>query len=206
MDYEDILPTYDRVAGHWARTRNRTLFEKGALRAALAGQKGARVLDLGCGSGQPIAEWFAAEGCAVTGIDGAAAMLSHFRANLPGAEAIEADMRALTLGRHFDVIVAWDSFFHLSRADQRAMFRVFAAHAAPGARLLITTGPGDSEGMGQVGGEQVIHASLSPEAYRALFAAHGFDMLWFRPEDAEFHGHSVWLARYQSAEEGPARA
>lgn len=195
MQYDDILPAYARVADHWAETRNRTLFEEGALRAALVGQKDARVLDLGCGTGQPIAQWFAAQGCAVTGVDGAAPMLRHFRANLPGARAIEADMRRLDLGERFDVILAWDSFFHLSRADQRAMFPVFAAHAAPGARLLLTTGPGDSEAVGRVGDEPVIHASLSPHAYRALFADHGFDVTWFRLEDAEFHGHSVWLAQ-----------
>lgn len=133
-------------------------------------------------------------------------MLGHFRANLPGAEAVAADMRALNLGRRLDVIVAWDSFFHLSRADQRAMMPVFAAHAAPGARLLLTSGPRDNEAIGQVGGEPVIHASLSPEAYRALFAKHGFDVLWFRPEHAEYHGHSVWLLRSRPADESPAGA
>ena len=197
MDYDDILPAYARVADHWAATRNRSLFELGALRAALAGQSGARVLDLGCGSGQPIAAWFAAQGCAVTGVDGAAPMLRHFRANLPHAVAIEADMRRLALGARFDVILAWDSFFHLSKKDQRAMVPVFAAHAAPGARLLLTTGPAESEAMGQVGDEPVIHASLSPAEYRALLDVQGFDVLWFRPEDPEFHGHSVWLARYR---------
>lgn len=197
MDYEDILPAYARVADHWAAHRNQALFELGALSAALAGQRCARVLDLGCGAGLPIAGWFVAQGCAVTGVDGAAPMLRHFRANLPGATAIEADMRRLALDAQFDVILAWDSFFHLSRNDQRAMFPVFAAHAAPGARLLLTTGPAESEAIGQVGDEPVIHASLSPAEYRALFEGHGFDVLWFRPEDPEFHRHSVWLARYR---------
>jgi len=195
MDFNDILPAYDRAADHWAATRNQSLFELGALSAALDGRTEATVLDMGCGAGLPIAGWLAAQGCAVTGVDGSDPMLRHFRANLPQATAVLADMRKLALGRRFDVIVGWDSFFHLSRKDQRAMFPIFAAHAAPGARLLLTTGPKDSEAMGRVGDEPVIHASLSPEAYRTLFAAHGFDVLWFRAEDPEFHGHSVWLAQ-----------
>lgn len=195
MDFNDILPAYDRVADHWVKTRNTSLFEVGALTAALDGQKDATVLDLGCGSGMPIAAWFTDQGCAVTGVDGSKNMLDHFRRNLPDARAVLADMRGLSLGQRFDVIVAWDSFFHLSREDQRTMFPVFAAHAAPGARLLLTTGPSDSEAMGQVGPEPVIHASLSPDAYRVLFAAHGFEVLWFRPDDAKFDGHSVWLAQ-----------
>ena len=196
MDFDDILPAYDRVADHWAATRDRSLFEKAALQAALAGQLGARVLDLGCGTGLPIAEWFAHQGCLVTGVDGSAPMLRHFRTNLPGAGAVHADMRRLVLRERFDVILGWDSFFHLSKPDQRAMFAVFEAHAARGARLLLTTGDVEGEPMGRVGQEPVIHASLSPAAYRELFAAHGFRVLWFRPRDTNFWGRSVWLARY----------
>lgn len=196
MDFEDILPAYDRAAPFWAAERDTSLFEEPALTAALAGQWGARVLDLGCGTGVPIAAWFLARGCAVTAVDGAPAMVAHARANLPGATVLRADMRRLTLGTCFDVLLGWDSFFHLSKADQRAMFPIFKAHCAPGARLLLTTGDAEGEPMGQVGAEPVIHASLSPDAYRRLFARHGFEVLWFRPNDPAFWGRSVWLARY----------
>ena len=40
---------------------------------------------------------------------------------VPGAEAIQADMRGLTLDREFDAILAWDSFFHLAADDQREL-------------------------------------------------------------------------------------
>ena len=194
MQPKDILPAYEREADHWARTRDSSLYEVPFLCKALAGQAGARVLDLGCGTGVPIARWFADQGCMVTGVDGAAAMLDHFRANLPEAEAILADMTTLALDRRFDVILAWDSFFHLSKAAQRAMFPIFTAHAAQGARLMLTTGHDEGEPIGQVGASPVYHASLTPAAYRALFVAHGFDVHWFRPEDPEAWGRSIWLA------------
>jgi hypothetical protein len=103
-------------------------------------------------------------------------------------------LRGLALGRRFDVILAFNSFFHLAPDDQRAMFPVFARHAAPGARLLLTTGPAASEAWGRVGSSAVYHASLDPEEYRRLMDDHGFDTLWFRPEDRAFQRHSVWLA------------
>ena len=71
---------------------------------------------------------------------------------------------------------------------------VFAAHAAPGARLLFTTGPDAGEAVGRVGDSPVYHASLDPAGYRRHLADHGFSVLWFRPEDAQLRGHSVWLA------------
>jgi len=192
---DDILPAYEREATRWARERNLSLWEEPALLAAVTGRApGLAVLDLGCGSGEPIAAWFVARGDRVTGVDGAAAMIAEFRTRVPGAEALVADMRALSLGRRFDVIVAFNSFFHLSPADQRAMFPDFAAHATPGARLLFTAGPAAGEAVGQVGDSPVYHASLAPEDYRALLAEAGFSVVWFRPEDAELKGHSVWLA------------
>jgi len=196
---EAIIPAYERESASWARDRNRTLWEKPALESAVDGRAPRLdVLDLGCGSGEPIAPWFVQRGDSVTGVDGAAAMIAEFRARVPGAEAIRVDMRGLSLGRRFDVIVAFNSFFHLCPADQRAMFPVFASHAAPGATLLFTTGPAASEAWGRVGGSAVYHASLDPGEYRALLAKNGFELVWFRPEDAELTGHSVWLARHRT--------
>jgi hypothetical protein len=106
-------------------------------------------------------------------------------------------MRGLSLGRHFDVILAFNSFFHLAPGDQRAMFPVFAAHAAPDARLLFTSGPQAGEAWGRVGSSPVYHASLDPADYRDLLQRHGFEEVWFRPKDAELAGHSAWLARFK---------
>ena len=196
MRPEDILPTYERHAEGYAARRSRALFEKGWLDRMLDAAPGRRVLDLGCGPGAPLASFLAGQGAAVTGVDGAAAMLELFRENLPGAEAIRADMRGLALGRRFDAILAWDSFFHLSPADQRAMFPVFAAHAAPGAALLFTCGPEASERIGHVEGSPVYHASLSPDAYDACLTAAGFLTLAYVPEDPDCDYHTVRLARF----------
>jgi SAM-dependent methyltransferase len=194
-----ILATYENEAADWARRRNQALWEAPALVAAVDGRApGLDVLDLGCGAGEPIAAWFVARGDRVTGVDGAAAMIAEFLVRVPGAEAMHADMRGLSLGRRFDVIVAFNSFFHLSPDDQRAMFPVFAAHAAPGATLLFTSGPAAGEVWGTVGASAVYHASLDPAEYRALLSGSGFAEVWFRPDDAELQGHSVWLARAES--------
>ena len=54
------------------------------------------------------------------------------------------------------------------------MFPVFARHLVPGGALLFTSGPGDGEAVGAVGGAAVYHASLSPAAYAGLLEANGF--------------------------------
>lgn len=191
---EDILPTYEKEAANWQAGRDQSLWETPLLTEALAGQSAARVLDLGCGSGLPIARWFLDQGAQVTCVDGAAAMVEICAANLPEAEVILADMRGLALGQTFDVILAFNSFFHLSGDDQRSMFPVFAAHAAPSARLLFTSGTKAGTALGKVGNSTIYHESLAPAEYRSLMAENGFKETWYRPEDKRFRGHSIWLA------------
>jgi SAM-dependent methyltransferase len=170
MTPDAILSTYDAVADDWDRLRDRTLFERRHLDRMLTHAPGKRVLDLGCGTGRPIAQYLVERRCEVTGVDGAPAMVALFRRNVPGAEAVVADMRRLALGRSFDAILAWDSFFHLSPDDQRAMMPVFAAHAAPRAVLMFTAGPAAGEPVGDFAGHPLYHASLDPEDYRQTLA------------------------------------
>jgi len=196
----DILPTYEREALAFQAKRNKSLFEKSSLDRMLGitprNQSIRTLLDLGCGPGAPIATYLADRGLAITGVDGAATMVELFGATLPNATALHADMRTLDLGQRFDSILAWNSFFHLGKEDQRAMFPIFAAHAAPNAALMFTSGPSDGEVWGHAVTEQVYHASLDPDEYRELFKTNGFKVLSFRPDDPECNGHSVWLARF----------
>ncbi|MHC0052788.1 class I SAM-dependent methyltransferase [Actibacterium sp. D379-3] len=196
MRPENILATYSRVAAGFARNRDKSLFERRWLDRMLSHAVGRRVLDLGCGPGKPIATYLTERRAQVTGVDGAPEMVALFRANLPEADVIEADMRGLSLNRKFDAILAWNSFFHLAAEDQRAMFPVFAAHAAPRAVLMFTSGQAEGEAIGEVEGESVYHASLSPDEYRDLLAQNGFAVIDFVPEDPDCRGHSVWLARF----------
>lgn len=197
---EAVIATYENAARAFARSRDRSLFERRWLDRALAYARGRRVLDLGCGPGRPIAAYLADRRCAVTGVDAAPSMVALFRANLPAAHAIEADMRGLDLEATFDVILAWNSLFHLAADDQRAMFATFAAHAHDRTVLLFTSGPDAGEATGMAGGLPVYHASLAPWEYRDLLATHGFEEIAFVPEDPDCMGHSVWLARAVAAE------
>jgi hypothetical protein len=75
-------------------------------------------------------------------------------------------MREMALGRRFDGLIAWNSLFHLTAPDQRAMFPLFRAHAANGAAIMFTTGTEAGEIVGDWAGEPLFHASLDEEEYR----------------------------------------
>jgi len=201
---EEIIGVYRRQGLAWAADRAAGPFVEAGWLARFAAllPPGGSVLDIGCGSGAPIAATLAASGFAVTGLDTSAPLLGLARARLPAATWIEGDMRAMALGRRFDGLVAWDSFFHLAQHDQRAMFPRFAAHAAPGAALIFTSGPEHGEAIGDLHGEPLFHASLDAQEYRALLAAAGFAAIRHVAQDAAAGGRTVWLAR-QGAAPGP---
>ena len=156
---------------------------------------GAEVLDLGCGGGDPVASHLHACGLHVTGVDSSPTMISLCRQRLPDHEWIVADMRRLSLGRRFDGVLAWDSFFHLDHDSQRAMFAIFAAHASPGAMLMFNTGDRHGEAIGNYRGDPLYHASLAPGEYRSLIDQSGFETVDHTVEDAQAGGRTVWLCR-----------
>ena len=189
------LAIYQRQAAHFDADRNPGLVERAWLERWLATvPAGGHLLDLGCGTGAPIARHLLGLGYRVTGVDGCAAMLERARDRLPTATWIHTDMRALDLAQRFDGIVAWDSVFHLPPDDQRALVPRLARHLVPGGALMLTVGPAAGEVVGRVGDEAVYHASLDPDDYRALFAQHGLQVVHFVTEDATCGGHSIVVA------------
>jgi Trans-aconitate methyltransferase len=190
-----VVDLYRRHGAAWARLRGESLPEREWLdRFCALLPAGAEVLDIGCGAGVPIARHLAARKFIVTGLDAAPEMLAMFRRNLPGSVAVLGDMRQMALGRRFSGLLAWDSFFHLCPDDQRGMFQRFADHAAPGAALMFTSGPGEGSAIGELQGEPLYHSSLGPDEYRDLLHKSGFHVVEHIAEEPVCQ-RTIWLAR-----------
>lgn len=196
MVHERIIGLYEENAAAWDELRQRLVEQDWLDRIVGLLMPGGSVLDIGCGTGKPVAAYLFEQGLRVTGVDSSVAMIAMCRENFPQAEWLVGDMRALALGRRFDAILAWHSFFHLSFDDQRAMFPRFAAHAEAGAILMFTSGPMHGEAIGEWQGEPLYHASLAPEEYRARLEENGFTILTHVIEDPECGHATIWIARY----------
>jgi SAM-dependent methyltransferase len=193
---ERIVGLYQRHARAWAHDRGNRLFETAWLdRFCDLLPTGATVLDIGCGSGEPIARYLIELGYAVTGVDSSSEMIAICEGHFPCRDWRIADMRALSLGRTFNGILAWDSFFHLCPDDQRRMFPVFRKHAALRATLMFTSGPSHGEAIGAYQGEPLYHASLDSAEYYALLDRNGFEVVTHVIEDPNCGLHTIWLAQ-----------
>ena len=166
---------YQRNAQTWDEQRSRTLLEKGWLDKFVSSlPAGGDILDVGCGSGEPIAKYLIDQGFNITGSDAAPAMIEICARRYPKHSWASADMRTLDLGCQVDGIVAWDSFFHLNPDEQRSTLQRFLDHLRPGGALMLTIGHESGEVLGAVAGEQVYHSSLDPEEYKSILNAAGY--------------------------------
>ena len=192
----DTQAVYERHAEGYDAHRSRALFEARWLRRFAAGlpEKG-RVLDLGCGSGRPIAGWLIGEGYRLTGADFSEPMLELARSRWPNGDWRLADMRRLDLPERFDGIIGWNSFFHLTPDEQRDCLPRLARHLVPNGVLMVTVGPSAGEVAGHVEGDLVYHASLSPAEYAAILETSGMRLTAFVAEDPDCDYHSVLIAR-----------
>lgn len=120
-------------------------------------------------------------------------MVELCKQRFPKMEWQVTDMRNIKLNRKFDAIIAWDSFFHLPRVDQRRMFSMFKEHLAPGGILVFTTDTENGEVYSTMDGHSFYHASLNLGEYSQLLAEYGFNVLLHKVEDPECGEHTVWV-------------
>lgn len=199
MSEDSIVDLYERHACAYDQDRGRSLYERTWLDRFLSWlPPGGTVLDVGCGSGEPIARYLIELGFEVTGVDASPSLIELCRARFPDSEWLVADMRKLELVRRFHGVLAWDSLFHLGMDAQRAMFCRIASHARHGAPLMFTSGPEEGESIGCYRGDPLYHASLGSVEYERLLTAAGFVVRAYTADDAQCGGHTVWLATHDA--------
>ena len=92
-------------------------------------------------------------------------------------------MRAVSPGRRFAGILAWDSYFHLDHDHLR------------GAMLMFNTGDRHGEEIGSYRGDPLYHASLAPTEYETLLSQSGFGVVAHVVDDPRAGGRTVWLCK-----------
>lgn len=202
--------SYDNIADEWhANFRGQTYVDRvlGYVDKILAGlPRGAKVLDLGCGTGNPIAKHIVERGFSVVGFDQSNELLNIAKTVVPGAELIHADMVEIQFSEKFAAAVAWDSIFHVERKHHSAIYRKLADSLDVGGRLLLSVGGSDaadpaSDNSGAEGftsemfGHTFFYSGYAPKVARELLEAAGFEIEVWEIDDPASHGHIAVIAR-----------
>lgn len=192
----NTLNVYNQSASVFDQERNKSLFEKKWLDKLLSKlSKNDSLLDIGCGSGEPIANYFIKNGIIVTGLDFSSEMIKIAQRRFPNNKWIVQDMRDLNLDSTYNAIIAWNSFFHLNPQDQMNVISKFSQHVRDGGFLLMTIGPENGEAIGSVNGMEVYHSSFNQAEYEQILNENGFKLLEYKANDHECQKHSILLAQ-----------
>lgn len=168
------MSLYDNIAGSYNQLRSASIGVE-SIRSQIE-PLGANiaVLDLGCGTGMPIAAAIAPMVNSYTAIDESQAMIDLFQAAALPAQAMVMNMEDLAFPPStFDVIFSWGAFCHLSPEKQVVTLEKVPNLLKENGLLIFTGGESAGECDGAVGDCAVHHYSLGYDAYDAILSALG---------------------------------
>lgn len=192
-----VLNSYDLIAEQWHAGRATFFRERPYIeRMVQSLEHGAPILDLGCGTGAPIARHVVERGFRVTGVDQSRAMLKIAQRVVPAAAWVQADIRTVQFVAHFAAVVAWDSIFHIDRRDHASIFGNVYQWLRPGGRFLVSVGGSSDPGFtSEMFGQPFFYSGFAPEEARQLLETHGFHILLQEVDDPSSRGRVAILAQ-----------
>ncbi|MGW1160130.1 class I SAM-dependent methyltransferase [Streptomyces sp. NPDC002519] len=135
--YDAVSLRYDEAYG--AETKYQSLLVDLCRRIPAGGT----VLDLGCGSGVPVARTLTEVGYQVTGVDISEMQIRRARERVPQAKFVHADATAVSFGAaSFDAVVSFFALIHIPLAEQPPLLRKIAGWLRPGGCFVAITDSG----------------------------------------------------------------
>lgn len=185
---------YDAIAEGFASMRDSFYMEQKYLDILMQQiQPGSHILDVGCGSGFPIAHHLIEKGFKVTGVDGSQELLKIAETKVPLMHRILGDVRTVILQETYDAIVEWWCLFHIPLDDHALMIQRFSQWLKPNGMLEFTSGDeAFSATNSDMLNQELSFYSQTPEFYETQLKQNGFKLLL---KESDQPNHLVWIAR-----------
>lgn len=134
--------SYNKIAHLWGAARSKFFGrEREYIDALLLNvPAGSTILDLGCGTGCPMADYITSLGHHILGVDQSEEMLAIARQNLPNEKWVLSSMEAYEPQTGYQGALLWDSLFHLPRKKHEPIIRKVVRELPSRGRLMLTVG------------------------------------------------------------------
>lgn len=148
------------------------------------------ILDLGCGTGFPIAKVLIDEGVTVYGVDASPTLAKAFQRNFPNAPIVcEAVEDSLFFNRKFDGIIAWGLLFLMPKEVQAKVIQKAANALKTGGKLLFTAPYKKTDWKDIMTGQH--STSLGAKMYKELLSASGLSLIEKFEDEGENHYYNA---------------
>lgn len=205
---DKIKKGYDAIADIWEKERD-WYMEKAPIDKLITYlAPNASILDVGCGSGKPIAAYLLAKGFDIYGIDISPKQIEHAKKIIPEDKLFIADICAFETQLQFDAIVCWFTLFHIPASEYLAVLRKLHSLLNPHGVLCITFADTNVEPEGtelkiideqtiesEMFGERFKHSGYPAENNSQLIEEAGFTII---SDKLDQPGNQVILARKKS--------
>lgn len=141
MDPKETGKKYNKIAHWWQRQHNDSSYGVSQLQRTLKfSNKLQTALDVGCGAGGRFIQVLEEAACKITGLDVSTSMIELAKLRHPNQVFINEDICLWQSEQCFDLIVAWDSLFHLPLEQHVPVLEKLCAMLNPSAVLMFTLG------------------------------------------------------------------
>lgn len=139
-----------------------------------------KLLDLGCGGGQPLTAYFADKEFDVTGVDISREMIEIAKTQIPQGRFFVSDMVECQFnGEEFDVIVSAFAIIHVPQERQLTLFKkIFKWLKTGGAAYLVLANQESKDWTDDFHGVQMYWSHFGRHGYQEIFDKVGFELIW----------------------------
>lgn len=185
---------YDLIAKGFAELRDSFATEQKYIDLFMQHlHPGSHILDIGCGSGFPIASYLIEHYFQVTGVDASKELLKIAKEKCPAMKQIYGDVRTVNITDKFDGIIEWWCLFHLPKEDHEKMILRFSNWLKPDGILEFTSGDTEYEGKDNAMlNQELCFYSLHPDLYEKALKENRFQILLKENDQDQ---HLVWICK-----------
>lgn len=152
---------YDKIANWWNEQHLNSDYGIKQLERAIQFVKNKNsALDVGCGAGGRMISRLIQDGFDITGIDASSKMIEIAQQKHPNSKFINENIITWETNQKFDLILAWDSIFHLPLNEQKNVLTKICLMLNPEGIFIYTLGDAIGEHYSDWHDEKFYYSSI----------------------------------------------
>lgn len=196
MNTNLIKKTYNQIAHIYQKDRDSLKSNKYLHKLLQLLRPQSYVLDLGCGSGNPIDTELIKHDHLVIGLDISPVQIELARKNCPTGSFSVRDIQTLRLGEYsVDAVVSFYTFFHIPREKHLELLKKVNSFLPIGGLFLLTMGEKDFEGEHTMFGANMWSSQYGPQKNAQMLQDTGFEILLDTIDRTGNENHQILLVK-----------